>query len=525
MTDFEHESGRNCIYGAEEIFYNRVTVKENEKEMGGNRMKLKKAGAVIMTAMMAAGTLAGCSGGSKTDGTGGTQTEAAQLAAGSTTAAQAETTAPSGDGEVTVINVWSKDRHDATYVQEKIDQYNATNTDNIQINYQLYTDNYVQAVDMAVQSDEMPDILVYQEQVFDKYVTAGQWADLNPYLDDEMKSLLGSSIFPGYNELDGKLYFIPTTGTTCRLFYNKEIFERVGIQNPPETLEEMVEDARLITSELSGEGIYGFAENMKSATSGLGRSMVVGLQRETGAPFGYDFAKGEYDFTTWADTLRLWKELLSDECAFPGCESLDIDPLRTQFAAGKIGMYMSYTHAEPGVYQNQFPMDSEKWDCVPIPTAGGKALGKQYFSGTSSYMLNAKSANVDKAFKVYKDVFANKEFLVGYYEGGFGVSIIPEVIEAAQPSEDFKNKKWLLISDIDTLLPKPPHTAFAAGMVVEGEDLYKTCESIYYGNADLEATLQDLTDRYNKGYQDAIQNGVASEIKIDGYDPMNPTLN
>lgn len=120
---------------------------------------------------------------------------------------------------------------------------------------------------------------------------------------------------------------------------------------------------------------------------------------------------------------------------------------------------------------------------------------------------------------------ASGDFLIGYYEGGFGVSIIPEVIEAAQPSEDFKNKKWLLISDIDTLLPKPPHTAFAAGMVVEGEDLYKTCESIYYGDADIEATLQDLTDRYNKGYQDAIQNGVASEIKINGYDPMNPTLN
>lgn len=488
-------------------------------------MKLKKAGAVIMTAVMAAGTLAGCSGG----GSEPAQTTAAQTAAqtaaaggsgGSETAA-----AQAGGGEATIINVWSKDRHDATYVQEKIDEYNATNTDNIQINYQLYTDNYIQAVDMAVQSDEVPDILVYQEQVFDKYVSTGQWADLNPYLDDDMRSLLGSSIFPGYNELDGKLYFIPTTGTTCRLFYNKEIFERVGIANPPETLEEMVEDAKLITSQLAGEGIYGFAENMKSASSGLNRSMVVGLQRETGAPFGYDFTKGEYDFSTWADTLKLWKELLSDECAFPGCESLDIDPLRTQFAAGKIGMYMSYTHAEPGVYQNQFPMDSSKWDCVPIPTVGGKVLGKQYFSGTSGYMLNAKSPNVDKAFQVYKDVFANKDFLIGYYEGGFGVSIVPEVIEAAKPSEDFQNKKWLLISDIDTLLPKPPHTAFAAGMVVEGEDLYKTCESIYYGDADIESTLQDLTDRYNKGYQDAIQNKTATEIKIDGYDPMNPTLN
>lgn len=72
------------------------------------------------------------------------------------------------DEEKTVITIWSKDRHDADYVQQKIDEYNETNTDNIEVNYQLYTDNYVQAIDMAVQSGEMPDILVYQEQMFDK---------------------------------------------------------------------------------------------------------------------------------------------------------------------------------------------------------------------------------------------------------------------------------------------------------------------------------------------------------------------
>ena len=326
-------------------------------------------------------------------------------------------------------------------------------------------------------------------------------------------------------ELDGKLYFIPTTGTTCRLFYNKEIFERVGIEQPPQTLEEMVEDAKLITSQLSGEGIYGFAENMKSAASGLQRSMAVGLQRETGKKDGYDFAKGEYDFTDWEETLKLWTELLSEECAFPGCESLDIDPLRTQFAAGKIGMYMSYSHAEPGVYANQFPMDSEKWDCVPIPTVGNKTAGKQYYNGTSGYVLNAKSPNLELAFKVYKDLFTTEDYLVGYYEGGYGVSIIPSVIEKAKPSADFQNKKWLLIDpEFDTILPKPPHNAFAAGMVVEGEDMWKTCESIYYGGADAASTLQDLTDRYNKAYQDAIANGTGYEVKIENYDPMNPTL-
>uniref|UniRef100_UPI0006D2490E extracellular solute-binding protein n=1 Tax=Clostridium sp. NkU-1 TaxID=1095009 RepID=UPI0006D2490E len=479
-------------------------------------MKLKRLNGILMAALMAAGTLAGCSG-SKADTT--------TAAAGGQTAAQTGAEqAQSGRGEKTVITVWSKDRHDATYVQKKVDEYNAGNTDNIQVNYQLYTDNYVQAIDMAVQSGELPDILVQQDQMFDKYVNEGQWANLYDYMDSDMKEYFKDVIYPGYNELDEKLYFIPTTGTTCRLFYNKEIFERAGITEPPKTLEEVVEYARKINSELSREGIYGFAENMKSASSGLQRSMSIGLERETGLVRGYDFAKGEYDFSQWADTLKLWKELLSDECAFPGCESLDIDPLRTQFAAGKIGMYMSYSHAEPGVYQNQFPMDSSKWDCVPIPTVGGKATGKQYFTGTGSYVLNAKSPDVEKAFKVYKDIFANEDYLIGYYEGGFGVSILPGVIGKAKPGEDFQNKKWLLISDIDALLPKPPHSAFASGMVVEGEDMYKTCESIYYGDADIDSTLKDLTDRYNKAYQEAVKNGSGHEIKIENYDPMNPTL-
>lgn len=151
------------------------------------------------------------------------------------------------DEEKTVINIWSKDRHDADYVQKKVDEYNATNTDNIEVNYQLYTDNYQQAIDMAVQSGELPDILVFQDDAFNKYLGEGQWADLYEFMDDDTKEYFKDVIYDGYNELDGKLYFIPTTGTTCRLFYNTEIFERMGIENPPETLEEMVEDAKLIT--------------------------------------------------------------------------------------------------------------------------------------------------------------------------------------------------------------------------------------------------------------------------------------
>ncbi len=63
------------------------------------------------------------------------------------------------DEEKTIINIWSKDRHDAEYVQKKVDEYNATNTDNIEVNYQLYTDNYQQAIDKKETKNVQPSHL------------------------------------------------------------------------------------------------------------------------------------------------------------------------------------------------------------------------------------------------------------------------------------------------------------------------------------------------------------------------------
>ena len=93
---------------------------------------------LAFTGIMAAVLLSGCSGGSSQEAGESAQADA------------------SGK---TVIKIWSKDRHDAAFIQDKIDAYNQTNTDNVQVSYELYTDNFQQAVDLAVQSGELPDIL------------------------------------------------------------------------------------------------------------------------------------------------------------------------------------------------------------------------------------------------------------------------------------------------------------------------------------------------------------------------------
>lgn len=479
-------------------------------------MKSKKVLALVMAAVMTAAVFTGCGNGNGNAGSG-------QTSQGTQESSKAEESkeAVQTDGEKTVITVWTKDRHDADFMQSKVDEYNASNTDNIEVKYEVYSDNYPQAVDMVFQNGDAPDLFVFQEQVFQNYRNAGKYADITPFMDDEFKETFANNMIEGFNVFDGKCYFVPTAATVCRLFYNKDIFKRVGIEKAPETLEELVEDAKLITEQLSGEGIYGFAANMKGAQSALSRSLMKQGERELGIKFGYDFKNGRYDFTGYNNLVSAWKTLMSPECAFPGCESLDIDPLRTQFAAGKIGMYISFTHAEPGVYANQFPME-EEWGCAQLPVTDGNVVGAEHYQPLNGYLFNAESEHLEEAWKVYRAIFSNVDVLAEYYEGGYGISTVPAVIEKANPAQYYLDNPDLLICDTDAVYPLTPQEANVDAVIVEGQNMYEAMAEMILGDKDITEGLQDLTDRYNAALTAGIEEGAGTEVKIEGFDPMNP---
>lgn len=434
---------------------------------------------------------------------------------------------PSGgnNGQTKVITVWTKDRADSEYMTAAVDEYNKTNTHGYQVEYQIYSDNYPSAINLAFQNGEAPDIMVFQTDMFNSWVNAGKYADLAPFMDDDFKAIFGDNIYEGINQIDGKIYYVPTADTVNRLFYNKEIFERCGIENPPTTLQEMVEDAQIITSQLSGEGIYGFAANMKNPASAMTRSFDMMAQMSCGIHKGYDFSAGRYDFTSLAPLIEIWQELMSPACAFPGCESLDIDPLRTQFADGKIGMYISFTHAEPGVYANQFPMDASKWGVAEIPTLTGTQMGAEHFQAMNGYVLNAESKNLEDAWTVYRELFADVDLLAGYYSAGLGISLVPAAIEKATPAECYTLNPKLLIQDTDAIWPMTPQEANVDAVVVEGETMYNVFANLIWNDAsesEIASTLQDLTDRYNAALDQGINEGIGKEIKNPNFDPMNP---
>jgi len=420
------------------------------------------------------------------------------------------------EDEKVTIRYWSTNRHDKAYIDETIEKFNKEN-DKIFIDYEVYAENFSQMIDLAFSTDSAPDIFQLPLQVNDT-VPKGYIAPLDDFMDDEYKARFGENAFiEGVNMVDGKIYSLPYTSSECRLFYNQSIFEKVGIEGPPVSLEQMVEYAKKITDELKGEGIYGFACNFASPGSSILRSVDPIVQKSGGVREGYDFKAGKFDFSSYKPVVEAFREIFNGGYGFPGSESMNIDPLRTQFAAGKIGMYLSVSHAEPGVYATQFPTE-ENWNCAQVPSVGGEVKGKQQlWYGGYYYGISSKTKYPQEAWEVFKYIHSD-EVLKGYFEANLGEVMIPTAKEGANPPETYIRMPDLQINDNDANWPALP-----ANLVVEGKLYADVFVAAIFGQIDVDAAIEDLNTRYNAAYDKLVDEG-AERIIYPNFDPINQDL-
>lgn len=463
---------------------------------------------IIMTASIAAGC-------------GSTQKESSQAetTAKDTTTAGKTTAAAETAAEKTKIAVWTINRHDQEYMKDIVGKFNASNPDNIEVEYQIYADNYKQTLELALSTNELPDIIHTEPTLVPSMIAKNEIVFMNKYLTDEFKARFGEGVFiEGLNMKDGQVYSLPATGMARRLVYSKDIFKRVGIAAPPKSLDEMVDYAKLISSKLKGEGIYGFALPMKNPASGFARGFFETLQLSGYSIFeGYDFKTGKYDFKPYKPILEKYKEIFTSDAAFPACETLDIDPLRTQFADGKIGMYSTSNHSEWGVYTSQFPTDVD-WAYAELPTIDGTIKGSQSILGSGHWWtITADSKNPDKAWKVVEYLYSD-EVLAGYHERGLGIVTVPSALKIAKMPESIQKIPAIAFNEHDKLWPPLP-----TGVAAEGEDYYSTLAKIIFDQIkDMDGALEDLNNRYNAALDKAVSEGKTQRVQYPDFDPANP---
>ena len=394
-------------------------------------------------------------------------------------------------GEKVTITYWTHERGRADFLESVVDRFNQTNEHNIEVVTTFLSDNFAQAIDIAYASGQSPDVWnISPTQVGSLIglIAKDYLEPLDGYATSELEQRYEGMKSEGVNAYNGEWYSFPNFGTTYRLIYNVELMEAAGYSQPPATLDEMVDAAKKITEMGKDSGVYGFSLPYKSAQSAMRRSGHVMATQSGFESSGFDFKTAQYDFGGYKDIIQAFRQMWVDGSTLPGSDTLDIDPVRAQFAEGKIGMYFS-SAVEPGIYNKQFPTDI-KWAAAPVPTQSGEPAGAAYMDGGTWYGLSKSSKHKEQAWKFLEYMYST-EVLTESQEIAGWISIVPDIVaNAATP--DIPNTEYFLPGKYDAIWPLPPENVKPEGKTSDQEFV----DYVIVGG-DLDAIIEGLNKRYN----------------------------
>jgi multiple sugar transport system substrate-binding protein len=234
-----------------------------------------------------------------------------------------------------------------------------------------------------VQAGKQPDILNID-------AFAGFAADnlLYPAKDIVSSKTLADfqTAFKDNASIDGTQYGLPFIASARALFYNKDLFTKAGITDPPKTWAELEADA----AKLKASGTVGYGMPLGSEEA----------QAETaiwfyGAGGGYGDAKkltidSPENLTGATEMQKLIKAGVTE--ANPG--STNRTPLMNVFIQGKIGMQIGLP---PIVAQIKDKNPSLQYGIAPIPTKDGSA----FTLGVADHLMAFKN-KTDKTASIKK---------------------------------------------------------------------------------------------------------------------------
>ncbi|MCL2056796.1 MAG: extracellular solute-binding protein [Oscillospiraceae bacterium] len=387
----------------------------------------KRVFALVIALVIVAG-LAACGGsGDQSGGTGG-----GTPAPASNNNSGAAAPAPVADGPLTpyaepVTITWAVQ---ASQVQKFFDgdtyednRWSRKIKEDLNIDLEVYfsadisTDAFRNRINVALASGDLPDIFNWSDRTwFTQAYEAGYLYDMTDlyaqYATDNVKAYQDK--WPGGFKgasIDGRLYAFPSMVDNFHqavyLWIRDDWLEKAG-GKPPQTVDEMVEMARILTS---GDGsTYGFALNNKFDESNFGN--IAGLASAFGAPVRgqdvyYRGSDGKMQFG-WIqpgvkDALAVVRDMYAEGLIDPEFVVKDGGTLEVDVANGKVGMMY---HMNWGTwYPYNFVYESEGVITrpYPIPTQAGHDFKVGINSNESPeymFMLNANTKHPEAFMKI-----------------------------------------------------------------------------------------------------------------------------
>ena len=143
------------------------------------------------------------------------------------------------------VKMWSIDGDNGLYTKLAED-FNASQSEVVIESRLLAFDDLVNEALKAFATGQAPDIISLDNPDFAMFSSRGAMLDITDRVANS--EVIDTSVYyegPLASAMwDGKLYGLPKATNTIALFYNKDLFAKAGITEPPTTWDELLEDAR-----------------------------------------------------------------------------------------------------------------------------------------------------------------------------------------------------------------------------------------------------------------------------------------
>ena len=460
----------------------------------------KKIISVILAGTMMMGTLAGCGGNKTTETENKTEgkTEESQQTAGTEEFSMADASEVDG----TEISFWhSMGGVNGQAIDTLVKKFNDENEYGITVKAQ-YQGEYDDSLNKlkSAQIGNMGADLVQVYEIGSRFMIESGWiTPMQQMIDADSYDL--SQIEPNlaaYYTIDNQLYSMPFNSSTPIMYYNKEMFEKAGITEIPDSLEgiEAVGE-KLLNEGGAGQvislGIYGWffeqfigKQGLEYANNGNGRTEAA-----TAVVFDSNGAA--------ANILTAWKSLY-DKGYAPNVGKGG-DAGLADFSAGKSAITLGSTASLKQILQDvngKFEVGTAYFPKVKSTDEGGVSIG-----GASLWALNNNDAKKTRAtwefvkFLISPESQAYWNAQTGYFP----------VTTAAQEEPVFKEnveKYPQFQTAIDQLHDSSPKYVGAllsvfpeARATVESE-----IENLLNGNADVKTAVKNMADAINKSIEE-----------------------
>ncbi|MEW2387045.1 extracellular solute-binding protein [Streptomyces venezuelae] len=253
------------------------------------------------------------------------------------------------------------------------------------------------SVKNMIQAGNEPDLLQtggYADKVAD---------DLLYKADEVLSRETRDNLIPSFakaGEVDGTQYGIPWVSSSRVMFYNKAVFKKAGVKNPPKTWDELADAAKKIKDKKAADTPYALPLGPEETQ---GESMMW----ELGNGGGYTDADGKYtlDSAKNVETFEWLKtNLVKPGLTYPNPASTDRKTAFADFAAGKVGML----NGHPSLIQ-MAKEGKVDYGVVPIP---GKTGPLDSTLGVADWMMAFKDGGAEKeGVKKFLDFTYSKKML------------------------------------------------------------------------------------------------------------------